>query len=75
MIIIKFKCNKSILYIMCTDLGVVQTARHQPMAQTMKVVKKDKIAKILVHRISTRDLDVAQMERRLLRVQKIKVVS
>ena len=60
---------------MCTDLGVVQMARHQPMDQMKKVVKKDKIAKILVHRISTKDLDVAQMERRLLRVQKIKVVS
>ena len=60
---------------MCTDLGVVQTARHQPMAQKMKVVRRDKIAKIMVRRISTRDLDVAQMEKRLLRVQKIKVVS
>ena len=60
---------------MCTDLGVVQTAKHQPMAQKKKVVRKDKIAKIMVRRISTRDLDVAQMERRLLRVQKIKVVS
>ena len=58
-----------------TDLGVVQTARHQPMAQTKKVVKKDKTARIMVRRISMRDLDVAQMARRLLRVQKIKVVS
>ena len=45
------------------------------MAQTKKVVKKDKTAKIMVRRTSTRDLDVVQMERRLLRVQKIKGVS
>ena len=60
---------------MYSDLGVVQMARHQPMAQTKKVVKKDKTARIMVRRISMRDLDVAQMARRLLRVQKIKVVS
>ena len=60
---------------MCTDLGVVQTARHQPMAQTKKVVKKDRTAKIMVPRINTRDLVVAQIEKRLLRVQKIRVVS
>ena len=45
------------------------------MAQTKKVVKKDKTARIMVRRISMRDSDVAQMARRLLRVQKIKVVS
>ena len=71
----KFRCNKSILYIIFSDLGAVQTGRHQPMDQMKKVVKKDKIARIMVRRISMRDLDVAQMERRLLKVQKIKVVS
>ena len=45
------------------------------MAQTKKDVKKDRTARIMVRRISMRDLDVAQMARRLLRVQKIKVVS
>ena len=72
---IEFKCYKSIPYIMYSDLGAVETARHRPMAQTKRVVKKDRTAKIMARRISTKALDVAQMERRLLRVQKIKVVT